>query len=167
MTAPADAGAGAGAAAGVGDFDFFVGSWDGRHRRLKKRLAGCDEWDEFTSTGRCWTVFGGAANVDEVNIPDQGFSGLSVRLLDPATGDWSIYWVNSRDGKLALPPVVGRFESGVGRFYSDEILDGRAIRVRYTWSGITPVSAHWDQAFSDDGGQTWEINWTMEFTRRT
>ena len=91
--------------------------------------------------------------------PDQGFSGLSIRLLDQATGDWSIYWVNSRDGVLGLPPVTGRFENGVGLFYTDEVLEGRSIRTRFTWSDITPDSARWEQAFSPDGGATWEANW--------
>ncbi len=151
---------------GAGDFDFFVGSWDGRHRRLRARLAGCDEWDEFSSTTRCWSLLGGAANIDELSVPDRGFSGLSVRLLDPASGNWSIYWANSRDGVLQLPPVVGRFDGGVGLFFSDEVQEGRPVRVRFTWSEITPASARWDQAFSADGGQTWEPNWIMEFTRR-
>ncbi len=151
---------------GTGDFDFFVGSWDGRHRRLRARLAGCDEWDEFSSTTRCWSLLGGAANIDELSVPDRGFSGLSVRLLDPASGNWSIYWANSRDGVLQLPPVVGRFDGGVGLFFSDEVQEGRPVRVRFTWSEITPASARWDQAFSADGGQTWEPNWIMEFTRR-
>jgi hypothetical protein len=151
---------------GAGDFDFFVGSWNGVQRRLRSILVGCDEWDEFSSTSRCWRLFGGAANVDEVRAPDRGFSGLSVRLLDPASGDWSIYWANSRDGVLRLPPVVGGFRDGVGRFYSDEHYEGKAIRVRYTWSEITPVSARWDQAFSADGGSTWESNWVADFTRR-
>lgn len=149
-----------------GDFGFFAGSWDGTHRRLRKALAGCTEWDEFVSTSECWSLFGGAANVDEVRIPDRGFSGLSVRLLDVASGQWSIYWANSRDGILQVPPVVGGFSDGVGLFYSDETYEGKPIRVRYTWSEITPASARWDQAFSADGGQTWETNWIMNFTRR-
>jgi hypothetical protein len=151
---------------GTGDFDFYVGEWDSVHRRRKEWLADCDEWYEFSATTRCWSVFGGAANVDEINCPDQGFSGLSVRLLDQETGDWSIYWVNSRDGVLGLPPVSGRFEDGVGRFYADEVLQGRSIRTRFTWSDITPDSARWEQAFSPDGGATWEANWVAEFSRR-
>jgi hypothetical protein len=83
-----------------------------------------------------------------------------------ATGDWSIFWANSRDGILGVPPVTGRFDNGVGLFYADEVLDGRAIRVRFTWSHITADAARWEQAFSPDGGETWEANWTAEFTRR-
>lgn len=156
-------GAGAG---GAGDFDFFVGSWDSKQRRLREPLAGCQQWYEFSATTRCWSVFGGAANVDEVSIPDLGFSGLTVRLLDRASGEWSIYWANSRDGRLTLPPVVGRFTGGVGRFYSEEDYQGNPITVRFTWSEITPRSARWEQAFSVDGGGTWEANWIAEFTRR-
>jgi hypothetical protein len=148
-----------------GDFDFFVGEWNGRQRRLREPLANCDDWDEFGSTTRCWSVFGGAANVDEVSVPDRGFSGFSLRLLDPATRNWSIYWANSRNGLLALPPVVGGFAGGTGRFYSDEDYRGRPITVRYTWSDITAVSARWEQAFSPDAGRTWEVNWIAEFTR--
>jgi hypothetical protein len=150
---------------GLGDFDFFVGSWKSIQRKLKKPLADCDEWEESFATTRCWQVFGGAANVDEVNFPDWGFSGLSVRLHNPATGEWSIYWVNSRNGELALPPVTGRFSDGVGMFYDQEQYEGRDITVRFKWSDITATTARWEQAFSLDSGQTWETNWTADFTR--
>jgi hypothetical protein len=149
----------------TGNFDFLVGSWTSVQRRLVKPLSGSDEWTESRATTQAWQVFGGAANVDEVHFPDWGFSGLSVRLLDPATREWSIYWVSSRNGELQLPPVVGRFSDGVGTFYSDEDYEGRAIRVRYRWSDITATSARWEQAFSVDGGQTWETNWTADLTR--
>jgi hypothetical protein len=147
------------------DFDFFVGSWDVRHWRLRKWLAGCEEWDEFGSTTECWSLFDGAANVDEISVPERGFTGLSLRLLDPASGQWSIYWASSRDGRLQ-PPVTGRFSGGVGVFHGDDQYEGQPVRVRYTWSQITPGSARWDQAFSADGELTWEVNWIMEFTRR-
>jgi hypothetical protein len=152
---------------GAGDFDFFVGSWDGNHRRLLKPLAGDDKWDEFSSTTQCWQLFGGAANLDEVSIPKRGFSGVTLRLLDPATGLWSLYWVNSRNGLLLLPPVVGGFTDGVGCFYSVEDYEGTPITVRYTWSKITASSAQWEQAFSTDDRQSWEMNWVTEFTRRS
>jgi hypothetical protein len=150
---------------GTGDFDFFTGSWNCRHRRLRQLLAGCDEWDEFGSTSECWPLFGGAANVDELKVPERGFTGLSLRLLDPERGEWTIYWANSRDGRLQ-PPVTGRFSGGMGVFYGDDAHQGRDVRVRYTWSGITADSARWEQAYSADGEQAWETNWIMEFTRR-
>lgn len=151
--------------AGRGDFDFFVGSWEGRQRRRRQWLAGCDDWEEFGSTSQCWSLFDGAANVDEVRVPDRGFTGVSLRLLDPARGEWSIYWANSRTG-LLQPPVTGRFRDGTGTFYGDDNHEGQQVRVRYLWSDITPVSARWEQAFSADGEQTWEANWIMDFTRR-
>ena len=150
---------------GVGDFDFLVGSWDVRHRRLREWLAGLDDWDEFGSTTECWSLFDGAANVDELAVPERGFTGMSLRLFDPARGDWSIYWANNRDGRLQ-PPVTGRFSGGVGLFHGDDVHQGQPVRVRYTWSGITPASARWEQAFSADGEQAWEVNWIMDFTRR-
>ena len=151
----------------AGDFDFLIGSWDIRQRRLQKLLAGCDDWDDFLATARCWSLFGGAANVDQMIVPERGFSGMSVRLFDPASGDGSIYWANSRDGVLQLPPVVGGFSGGIGRFYSEDSYQGTPVKVRYTWSEITAGSARWDQAFSADGGQAWETNWIMELTRRS
>ena len=147
------------------NFDFLVGSWTSKQRRLVKPLSGTDEWTESRGITQCWTVLGGAGNVDELQLPDWGFTGLTVRLLHPATGHWSIYWVNSKYGELALPPVVGRFADGVGKFYSDEDYEGQPIKVRYTWSDIATTSPRWEQAFSTDGGQTWETNWTAEFTR--
>jgi hypothetical protein len=150
---------------GAGDFDFFTGSWDGRQRRRRQWLAGCDEWEEFGSTAECWSLFDGAACVDELRVPERGFSGLSLRLLDPARGEWTIYWVNSRDGRLQ-PPVAGRFADGVGVFHGNDTHEGQDVRVRYTWSQITPSSARWEQAYSADEGHTWEVNWIMEFTRR-
>jgi hypothetical protein len=150
---------------GLGDFDFFVGTWDGVQRRLLKPLADSTEWDEFATKTNCWPVFGGAGNVDEVVAPDRGFSGLTVRLLNPASGQWSLHWASSKDGKLAPPPVVGEFADGVGLFYCEQEWEGRQIMVRYKWCDMTPQSARWEQAFSDDGGQTWETNWTAVFTR--
>lgn len=150
---------------GTGGFDFFIGSWNSVQRRLVKPLADCTEWRETSATTRCWQAFGGAANIDEVHFPEWGFRGLSVRLHNPATGEWSIYWANSRNGELALPPVVGRFVDGTGLFYSSESYEGRDITVRYKWSDITATTARWEQAFSVDSGQTWETNWTADFSR--
>jgi hypothetical protein len=151
---------------GAGDFDFFVGSWTGQQRKLRTVLAGCEDWDEFTSTSRCWSLLDGAGNLDEVRFHELGSGGVTLRLFDPAAEEWSLYWASSRAGLLALPPVTGRFEDGTGLFYSDETFGGREIRVRYTWAGITAVTARWEQAFSTDLGQTWETNWIADFTRQ-
>jgi hypothetical protein len=147
----------------VGDFDFLVGHWNVANRWLKERLAGCSEWADSTSTCRCWSLFEGAANVDEYSFPD-GRYGMTLRLLDRATNEWSLYWSDSRLGTL-LPPVVGKFDGAEGRFYGEEDHSGSTVRVRYIWSRITPTSARWEQAFSTDGEKTWETNWIMDFTR--
>jgi hypothetical protein len=89
---------------------------------------------------------------------------LTLRLFDPEREEWSLYWASSRDGRLQ-PPVIGRFADGVGTFFSRETFNGTDITVRFVWSHITANSARWEQAFSADGGKTWETNWIMEFTR--
>ncbi|MFG3712723.1 hypothetical protein [Micromonospora sp. NPDC047730] len=150
----------------MGDFDFFVGTWDVANRRLRERHVGSDDWDEFPGVSVARSFFGGAGSFDEITFPTRGFSGATVRILDPAAGTWSIYWMNSRHGVLELPPVVGRFTDGVGTFLADDVDEGRPIRCRFVWSGVTATSCRWEQAFSTDGGRTWETNWTMDFTRR-
>jgi hypothetical protein len=93
-----------------------------------------------------------------------GFEGGALRLFDPATAQWSIYWFDNVVHRL-LPPVHGRFAHGVGEFFGTNEHDGRPVQVRFRWSGITEHSARWEQAFSDDGGDSWETNWVMDFTR--
>lgn len=150
---------------GPGDFDFLIGCWNSVQRRRAKPLADCDEWPESSATTRCWQLLGGGANVDEVHFPDWGVTGFSVRLHNPATGEWSIYWASSSDGQLTLPPIAGRFSDRAGLLYSEEEYGGRDITVRHKWSEITSTTFRWEQAFSLDAGQTWETNWTADFTR--
>ncbi|MFL6145162.1 MAG: hypothetical protein ACJ72N_25275 [Labedaea sp.] len=147
------------------DFDFLHGDWDVHNRRLTKRLVGSDDWDEFPGSTRCHGFFGGAGNFDEIAFPTKGFSGATIRMFNAETGQWAIYWVNSRRSTLD-PGVFGGFVDGVGTFYGDDTDDGTPVRVRYLWSEITPASARWEQAFSVDGEQTWETNWIMALTRR-
>jgi hypothetical protein len=150
----------------MNNFDWLIGTWQTTQRKMAKPLSGSGEWETTGGTMTCHNLFGGAANVDEVDLPGFGFKGISLRLLDPITQEWSIYWVSSRNGQLQLPPVTGHFdEHGVGEFFSDEDYDGRPIRVRYRWSNITATTARWEQAFSTDGGRTWETNWESDFTR--
>jgi hypothetical protein len=147
------------------DFDFLVGRWDVRHRRLVKPLSGSREWDEFGgSWTNAWTYLEGAVSVDEIALPDRGFSGLSLRLRDAKTGEWSIWWVNSETSTLQ-PPVHGRWEDGGCRLVGTDEYDGKPILATYEWSDITEDTAHWQQSFSEDGGETWETNWHMDFRR--
>lgn len=152
---------------GQRDFDFFMGAWTVRHRRLKERLAGSTAWEEFEGTVVARPVWGGRANVDELQAdsPSGRLQGLTLRLYDPASRQWRLYWANGAKGILDQP-MVGAFREGRGEFFSHELFEGQAVLVRYLWSEITPTSCHWEQAFSPDGGRTWETNWIMAFDRR-
>ena len=153
---------------GVHDFDFFVGRWDVHHRRLKERLANNHEWLDFTGTTITSALMGGAANVDDnvLELPGNPYRAVSLRSFDAKSGLWSIWWLDGRSPQGPLDtPVQGRFQGGVGTFYAEDTFNGKPIRVRFVWSDITPTSARWEQAFSTDGGKTWETNWIMEFVR--
>jgi len=153
---------------GLHDFDFLVGDWRVQHRRLKERLANNHEWQEFNGTCRTRPLMDGWGNVDDnvINLPGDRYRAIALRSYDAQTGLWAIWWVDSRSPHGAVdPPVKGKFVDGVGTFYADDTLRGKPIRVRFTWSKITPTAGHWEQAFSPDGGKTWEVNWVMEFRR--
>lgn len=150
------------------DFDFLWGSWHIENRRLRSRLTGCNDWEQFAARGTCRPILGGSGNVEDF-VPVGGgdwlgFEGGALRLVDPATGRWSIYWFDNVVHRL-LPPVHGTFEHGVGEFFGDDEHNGQSVQVQFRWSGITPTSARWEQAFSADGGATWETNWIMSYTR--
>jgi hypothetical protein len=148
------------------DFDFLFGTWLVHHRRLRERLSGSDEWEEFVGSAVAKPVWGGIANVDEIIAETQSgpLRGMTVRLFDPAARHWRLYWANAESGVLDMP-VIGGFLDGRGEFFNQEIFRGRAIFVRYIWSAISADSCRWEQAFSQDGARTWETNWIMEFTR--
>src|SRR5918996_4905273 len=155
---------------GQHDFDFILGSWKVQLSRLAKPLSGSTDWVEYEGTSRAKPLWDGRANIDEflVHSPTTGarIDGLTLRLYNTETGEWILYWANASNGALSLPPTVGRFAAdGHGEFYDEEEFDGRPILVRYLWSGITPSSAHFEQAFSTDGGVTWEPNWISTMAR--
>jgi hypothetical protein len=153
---------------GLHDFDFFIGEWRVHHRRLKERLAGSHEWLEFDGTTSTRETMGGWGNMDDnlLDMPGGAYRAVTLRAFDPKTGQWSIWWLDGRNPSGNLdPPVRGRFEGGVGTFYADDTLNGKPIRVRFTWSHAAANACRWEQAFSPDGGKTWETNWTMEFQR--
>lgn len=148
------------------DFDFFAGAWHIAHRQLRQRLAGCTEWLSFP--GSCVTrpLLGGAGNVDDnvIDHPSGRYLAVTLRAFDPATQLWSIWWLDGRyPGRLDVP-MTGRFEHGRGVFYADDTFNGAPIRVRFLWQAH-PSTPRWEQAFSADGGQSWETNWVMDFSR--
>jgi hypothetical protein len=148
----------------VHDFDFEEGSWKVSNRRLKQRGAGSDEWEAFP--GEIWAkvLLGGVANVDEIRFPTKGWAGISLRHFDMARKQWSIHWINSRDG-LMQSPVYGGFSGDTGLFYGDDVDEGRPVRVAYRWTKQDAGHARWEQAFSYDEGRSWETNWVMELSR--
>lgn len=145
------------------DFDFLNGRWTVVNRRLKQRWSSSQEWEVFPATAEARSVLAGGAQLDEIMFPTKGFTGLTLRLFDVARRQWWLYWANSRDG-LLQPPVIGRFHGETGVFEGDDTDEGRSVRVRYTWTRAE-AAPRWEQAFSEDGGRTWETNWIMEFTR--
>jgi hypothetical protein len=145
------------------DFDFLFGRWAVSHRRLKQRHVGSDDWSRFDGVVVCEPRLDGVVNVEEHRREGKPF-GFALRTFDLKTHRWSIYWVNPMDGLLQAP-VHGGFQNGVGVFEGEDMDDGRPIRARYVWSEITADRARWEQAFSLDGGRTWETNWVMEFVR--
>jgi hypothetical protein len=151
---------------GSRDFDFLIGSWHIRNARLRQRLAGSSDWEEFDGAGTARFLPGGLGNIDEFRAEEwrPGFVGMAVRLFDPKTQLWSIYWADNARHVLD-PPVVGAFRDGVGVFEGDDEHEGTPVRVRFTWTHPAPETARWEQAFSTDGGASWETNWIMSFTR--
>ena len=152
-----------------GEWTFLYGMWNVHHRSLVARLAGSDEWQEFEGTSEFWPLLAGAGNVDDnfIDLPGDPYRAVSLRSFDPATGLWSIWWLDGRRPGVIDVPVVGRFEDGIGRFEAHDTFNGRPIRVRFLWTRTDTLTPRWEQAFSDDGGLTWETNWEMDFTPAT
>ena len=149
------------------DFDFFFGSWTVRNRYLGERLRGSDDWQEFEATSEARPLPGVLGNEDEFRTEALGgFVGMSFRFFDPEAERWSIYWADSRRPGVLDPPVFGAFANGSGVFEGTDVLAGKPILVRFTWTNLDTGAPRWEQAFSGDGGESWELNWVMEFARR-
>ena len=153
---------------GRNDFDFLHGNWKVHHRTLKKRLNDSADWQEFEGEMEHRNILGGIGNIDEnvIHSKTGTILAIALRVFNPTSKEWSIYWSTDSTGTLDVP-VIGSFRDGVGEFYSQEVFEGRHIYSRFIWSRITRDSAHWEQAFSEDGGKTWETNWIMELERVT
>ncbi len=148
------------------DFDFFIGRWKAHNRRLRERLKDCHDWEEFDGEVVDRKILGGLGNMDEIimNRKTGRAEGITLRLFDPKSLEWSLYWSASTTGTLEVP-MIGKFENGRGEFYAQEVFENRHVYSRFIWSNITEKSCRWEQAFSTDGGKTWETNWVADFTR--
>jgi len=149
------------------DFDFQIGAWSVRHRRLKERLMNCTEWEEFGGTSHMRTILGGDGNVEDnvIHFPSGTFKAIALRSFDPTTKSWAIWWLSSLAPHTLDNPVIGHFENGMGAFFADDKLRGDPVRVRFLWLRTDTTAPRWEQAMSSDGGENWETNWTMDFAR--
>ena len=144
------------------DFDFFEGKWQLKNKKLKNRLNNCTDWIEFESTQEMYRVLNGIGNIDNflATFDGEAFEGMTVRLFNPKTKLWSIYWADSNEGKLD-PPVLGSFENNVGHFITKDTFNGKQILVIFRWDARDKNNPVWSQAFSEDNGINWEWNWYM------
>ena len=151
---------------GQHDFDFEFGAWKIQLKRLVKPLTGSTSWLEYSGTSVVRKVWDGKANLGELEVSGATgrIEGLSLRTYNPQSHQWLIGWVNSTDGTMG-PAMIGGFKNGRGEFFNQESFNGRAIFVRFVFSNITANAFHFEQAFSDDGGKTWEANWIANFIK--
>ena len=151
---------------GERDFDWEIGAWKTQLKRRLHPLTGSNEWVEYEGTTTVRKVWDGAANLVELDVKGAAghIEGLSLRLYNPESHQWSLNFANRSMGML-VPPTIGEFKNGRGEFYNSDTLNGRAILVRFIMSDVTPDSARFEQSFSADGGKTWESNWIAVDTR--
>ena len=151
---------------GQRDFDWEIGTWKTHVKRLVHPLTGSTTWVEYEGTSVVRKVWNGRGNLLELIMDGSAghFEGLSLRLYNAETHQWSLNFANANAGTMSLP-TIGEFKNGRGEFFNQETLNGRAIFVRFIISDVTPTSARFEQSFSDDGGKTWEVNWIAIDTR--
>ena len=151
---------------GQHDFDFEIGTWKTHLRRRLRPLTGSNEWVEYEGTSVIRKVLNGKANLVELVVdgPAGHIEGISLRLYNPQSRQWSLNFANANNGTLTTPSI-GEFKNGRGEFFNQDTLNGRSILVRFVIFDITPTSCRFEQSFSDDGGKTWEANWIATDTR--
>jgi hypothetical protein len=148
------------------DFDFEIGSWKIHLKRRLHPLTGSNAWVEFDGTSVTRKLWEGRSQVEEFETDGAAghIEGMTVRLYNPQTHEWRLYWANSQKGIMDVPQI-GRFINGRGEFYAQDTFEGKTIRVRFIWSQTDSKSPHFEQSFSEDGGKTWEVNWITDQTR--
>jgi hypothetical protein len=155
---------------GSGDFDFLMGDWQAHVWRMPDRLVGSDKWVEYEGTSSHHKLFGGPGHLEEFKVTSLDpktapIHGQTLRLYTRATRQWSIYLVDVAEGTIGLPPMVGDFTRGHGEFYDTEPWKNRGVIVRFQWFDQGPKACRMEQAFSADGGRTWETNWICALRR--
>ncbi|MGC2061181.1 MAG: hypothetical protein WA653_23175, partial [Candidatus Sulfotelmatobacter sp.] len=145
---------------GQHDFDFEVGSWKIHLKRRLHPLTGSNTWVEFDGTSVTRKVWDGRSQIEEFETDSSTghIEGLTLRLYNPESHQWSLYWANSKDGKMFVPQI-GEFKNGRGEFYAQDTLNGKMIFVRFIWTNTSSSMPHFEQSFSEDGGKSWEVNW--------
>jgi hypothetical protein len=151
---------------GQHDFDFELGSWKIHLKRRLHPLTGSTTWVQFDGTSVTRKVWDGRSQLEEFETDGAGghIEGLTLRLYNPQTHQWSLNWANAKDGTI-VAPQVGQFKDGRGEFYGQDTLNGKPIYIRFIWSNTDSNLPHFEQSFSNDGGKTWEVNWITDQTR--
>lgn len=152
---------------GQHDFDWELGTWDTRLARLRDPLSGTSEWVEYAGTSVVRPLLGGRSNLVELDVHGDAsrIAGVSLRLYQPATGQWTLHFANLANG-LMTDPMVGSFTHGQGTFYGQDTVHGRAVLVRFLMIPMGAGQWRFEQAYSPDGGQQWETNWIAIDTPR-
>ncbi len=150
---------------GQHDFDPLIGAWKYHLKRRLHPLTGSTTWVEFEGTGVCRKIYDGAS-IDQIDVdgPTGHIEGLTLRVYNPQTHQWRLYWANSKVGILD-PPQVGQFKDGHGEFFAQDTINGKTILIKFDWTNLNTSTPHFEQSFSDDGGKTWEVNWITDQTR--
>lgn len=143
-----------------GDFNFLEGNW----RIANQRRVG-ERWEAFEGQARCFTILDGVCSVEELRVPSSGFAGMGLRLLDVKQQLWRDHWVNAKFGVVGADGLPGSFENGAGIFESEETDNGVLVKYRSVWDRITATTCRWQQGASRDGGRTWLVDWSMDWTR--
>jgi len=154
---------------GAHDFDFLIGDWKAHVRRLPDRLVGSNKWIEYDGLSNHKKLLDSNANFEEFDVTSSDgklhIKAQTLRLYNPASHQWSIYLIDLDKGTLGLPATVGQFTGKRGEFFDTEDWQGRSVLVRFMWLDQGPHAARMEQAFSPDGGKSWETNWICELSR--
>jgi hypothetical protein len=147
------------------DFDPLIGKWKYHLKRRLNPLTGSNQWVEFEGTGECYKIWDGSElETVELDGPTGHIQGLTLRVYNPTSHQWRLYWANSKVGILD-PPQVGEFINGHGQFFAQDTINGQTILIKFDWTKLDSDAPHFEQSFSDDGGKTWEVNWITDQTR--